>query len=68
VARRPRRRERSHPGQIEPFDGRAAVSSFWGSILLIASAFERIADAKKLLDVGTINVDEIARFKAKALA
>ena len=29
---------------------------------------DQIADAKKLLDAGTINADEFARLKAKALA
>jgi hypothetical protein len=32
------------------------------------SPAEQIADAKKLLDAGTINADEFARLKAKALA
>jgi len=32
------------------------------------SPAEQIADAKKLLDAGTINGDEFARLKAKALA
>jgi hypothetical protein len=32
------------------------------------SAADQIADAKKLLDAGTINADEFARLKAKALA
>jgi len=32
------------------------------------SPAEQIADAKKLLDAGTINPDEFARLKAKALA
>ena len=31
------------------------------------SAAEQIADAKALLDAGTINADEFARLKAKAL-
>jgi hypothetical protein len=32
------------------------------------SPADHIADAKKLLDAGTINADEFARLKAKALA
>jgi len=32
------------------------------------SPADQIADAKKLLDAGTINADEFARLKAKALA
>ena len=32
------------------------------------SPADQIADAKKLLDAGTINGDEYARLKAKALA
>ncbi|MOA51211.1 hypothetical protein D3C78_1743300 [compost metagenome] len=32
------------------------------------SPAEQIADAKSLLDAGTINQDEFARLKAKALA
>jgi hypothetical protein len=32
------------------------------------SPAEQIADAKALLDNGTINADEFARLKAKALA
>jgi hypothetical protein len=32
------------------------------------SPAEQIADAKSLLDAGTINADEFARLKAKALA
>jgi hypothetical protein len=32
------------------------------------SPADQIADAKKLLDAGTINPDEFARLKAKALA
>ena len=32
------------------------------------SPADQIADAKKLLDTGTINADEFARLKAKALA
>jgi hypothetical protein len=32
------------------------------------SPADQIADAKKLLDAGTINQDEFARLKAKALA
>ena len=32
------------------------------------SAVDQIADAKKLLDAGTINADEFARLKARALA
>ena len=32
------------------------------------SPSDQIADAKKLLDAGTINADEFARLKAKALA
>ena len=32
------------------------------------SPAEQIADAKKLLDAGTINADEYAKLKAKALA
>jgi len=32
------------------------------------SPADQIADAKKLLDAGTINSDEFARLKAKALA
>ena len=32
------------------------------------SAVDQITDAKKLLDAGTINADEFARLKARALA
>jgi len=58
------------------------MSNFWDIFMLMVSTFvfvayrnvvgkwpaEQIADAKKLLDAGTINPDEFARFKSKALA
>lgn len=47
-------------------DARAETDAYIRSVAG-KSAAEQIADAKALLDAGTINADEFARLKAKAL-
>ncbi len=47
-------------------DARAETHAYIRSVAG-KSAAEQIADAKALLDAGTINADEFARLKAKAL-
>ena len=47
-------------------DARAETDAYIRSVAG-KSAAEQIADAKALLDAGTINTDEFARLKAKAL-